>query len=98
MSVPIANQIACVRREITMRNWVYPRWVEKGRMNQEQADRELEAMIAVLATLQEVQRQREPLSDSTLVTMYAECPRSDAEMIEFARAIERAHGIGGGNE
>lgn len=39
---------------------------------------------------------RKPLLDSDIVTMYAECPRSDAEMIEFAREIERAHGIGGG--
>ena len=38
---------------------------------------------------------REPLPDHEIVTMYAECPRSDAEMIDFARAIERAHGIGG---
>lgn len=35
-----------------------------------------------------------PIPASELVTMYAESPTSDAEMIEFARAIERAHGIG----
>ena len=39
---------------------------------------------------------RKPLLASEIVTMYAENPSSDAEMIEFARAIERAHGIGGG--
>lgn len=59
-AVALADQIACVRREIALRNKVYPRWVEKGRIHQEQADREIEAMIAVLATLQEVQRLREP--------------------------------------
>lgn len=37
--------------------------------------------------------QRVPLPGHEIVTMYAECPRSDAEMIEFARAIEQAHGI-----
>lgn len=58
--VTIADQIACVRREIAVRSKVYPRWVESGRMKHDQADREVEAMIAVLATLQEVQRQREP--------------------------------------
>ncbi len=41
---------------------------------------------------------RKPLLDSDIVTMYAECPRSDAEMIEFAREVERAHGIVGGGE
>jgi hypothetical protein len=35
-----------------------------------------------------------PLLASDIVTMYDECPRCDADMIEFARAIERAHGIG----
>lgn len=59
-TVALADQIACVRREIALRNKVYPRWIEKGRMHQTQADREIETMIAVLATLQDVQRQREP--------------------------------------
>ena len=37
--------------------------------------------------------QRKPLLASDIVTMYDENPRSDSEMIEFARAIEAAHGI-----
>jgi len=37
--------------------------------------------------------QRKPLLASEIVTMYAECPTSDNDMIEFARAIEAAHGI-----
>ena len=36
--------------------------------------------------------QRKPLSNQKIIEMYNE-PRSDAEMIEFARAIEAAHGI-----
>jgi hypothetical protein len=40
--------------------------------------------------------QRKPLLASEIVTMYAECPTSDNDMIEFARAIEAAHGIKGG--
>ena len=36
--------------------------------------------------------QREPLTDEQIYEIYNE-PRSDAEMVEFARAIERAHGI-----
>ena len=35
---------------------------------------------------------REPLTDEQIYDMYNE-PRSDAEMLEFARAIEAAHGI-----
>lgn len=37
--------------------------------------------------------QREPLTEEEIYGMYSE-PSSDAEMVEFARAIERAHGIG----
>ena len=39
-------------------------------------------------------QQRQPLPAHEIVTMYAECPRSDSEMIDFARAVEQAHGIG----
>ena len=35
-------------------------------------------------------QQRKRLLASDIVTMYAECPTCDADMIDFARAIERA--------
>lgn len=54
--VPLAEQIWCVRREINMRERVYPRWVLARRMSQHQADRELAAMRAVLATLLELEQ------------------------------------------
>lgn len=38
--------------------------------------------------------QRKPLTEEEIYTLYSE-PCSDAEMVAFARAIERAHGIGG---
>ena len=41
--------------------------------------------------------QRKPLTEEEIYEMYNE-PRSDAEMVAFARAIERAHGIGGQDE
>ena len=50
--VPLAEQIACVTREIGMRRRVYPRWIQAGRMKQDEADREIARMEAVLATLQ----------------------------------------------
>jgi hypothetical protein len=46
----LADQITCVRREITLRRAVYPRRVASGRMSQASAERELELMRAVLAT------------------------------------------------
>lgn len=51
-TITIDEQIACVRREISMRERVYPRWVESGRLTQQKADAETNAMRAVLATLE----------------------------------------------
>lgn len=54
MQVPIEAQVRCVEREIKMRESVYPRWVESKRLTQRKADEEMEAMRAVLATLQTI--------------------------------------------
>lgn len=59
-SCSLSDQIACVRREVGMRERVYPRWIAAGNMTQAKADREIEAMKAVLATLVRLQEQREP--------------------------------------
>ena len=53
-TVPLDRQIACVRREVGMRRRVYPRWVASGKMTQEEADRQVEAMEAVQATLEQL--------------------------------------------
>jgi hypothetical protein len=47
----IDQQIACVIREIAMRERVYPAWIAKGKMKQEKAEHEIAAMRAVLHTL-----------------------------------------------
>ena len=48
---PLADQIACVKREIGFRRRVYARRVDSGSMTKAQAEREIAAMEAVLATL-----------------------------------------------
>ena len=48
----LVDQIRCVKREIAMRESVYPRWVSDKRMTQEKAEAELAAMRAVLKTLE----------------------------------------------
>ncbi len=50
-AVPLADQIACARRELALRRSVYPKWVRAGRMKQEEADREIVRMEAIVATL-----------------------------------------------
>lgn len=54
MNLPLSDQIACVKREIGLRERVYPRWIEKKRMSQQKADHEMEAMRAVLVSLEEI--------------------------------------------
>jgi hypothetical protein len=58
--ITIERQIAAVRREITMRKRVYPRWVSNGKMSERNADDELTAMEAVLATLERVKAAEKP--------------------------------------
>ena len=48
----IDEQIACVSREIAIRQSVYPKWVQAGKMTRNKMDYELECMLAVLFTLQ----------------------------------------------
>ena len=51
----LAEQIACVEREIRMRQRVYPHRIGTGKMSREDADREIDTMRRVLATLRKVQ-------------------------------------------
>lgn len=52
MEPSIEEQLACAKREVGMRERVYPRWVEAKRMTQAKADLELAAMRAIVATLE----------------------------------------------
>ena len=62
-SITLAEQIACVDRELGMRKRVYPRWVANGKLNQAAADLEMRRMEAVRSSLLRVQAElpdREP--------------------------------------
>lgn len=50
-TVPLAEQITCIRRELGLRRTVYAREVHFGRMRAADATREIRAMQAVLDTL-----------------------------------------------
>jgi hypothetical protein len=50
--VPIDDQVKCIERELKFRARVYARRVVEQKMSKAQADREIETMQAVLATLQ----------------------------------------------
>jgi len=49
---PLEAQIDCVKREIRMRELVYPGRVAKGKMKPGKCRQEIECMQAVLATLE----------------------------------------------
>lgn len=46
------EQLQAARRELAMRQRVYPGWVGKKRMTQEKADHEIECMKAIVETLE----------------------------------------------
>lgn len=52
MTINLSKQIACVRREIAMREKVYPGWTSRGKMRKSEAEYEIAAMRAVLETLE----------------------------------------------
>lgn len=53
-AVSIDAQINECRRELAMRERVYPRWVEGGQINQDTADARIAIMKAIIATLEGV--------------------------------------------
>lgn len=59
MIISLAQQIACVRRELALRHRAYPRWVMLGKMKGAEADKEIAAMQAVHDTLVEVAKDAE---------------------------------------
>jgi len=50
--IPLADQIACVRREIDMRGSGYAHRIRNGKMTEAEAEREKARMAAVLGTLE----------------------------------------------
>ena len=61
--ISLARQIRCVERELSFRKRVYGKRVFEGRMKQKDADEEIEAMTAVLATLQDLTQPDLPLGE-----------------------------------
>lgn len=50
------DQIACLARELALRRNVYPKWVAKGKMRQEEADREIALMETALQSVKAFQQ------------------------------------------
>lgn len=54
LPITLAEMIAEVHREISVRRHVYINLVNKGRLKQDEADRRIRVMEAVLATLSQL--------------------------------------------
>lgn len=52
MSIGIDEQIACAKRELALRQRVYPAFVDRKKITADKASYEIEAMKAVLKTLE----------------------------------------------
>lgn len=62
--LPLADQIWCAKRELAMRERVYPKWVADGRMEQAKAAEELAGMRSIIQTL-EVLAHKEAMTPKT---------------------------------
>jgi hypothetical protein len=53
LNITDADLVRCAERELRLRRRVYPRQVANGKMSQEDADHETEAMSTILALFRE---------------------------------------------
>jgi hypothetical protein len=49
--VDLNDLLGCCRRELALRQRVYPKWVDKGTMSEKKAEQELELMRSVVEFL-----------------------------------------------
>ena len=52
--ISLATQLNCARRELALRRSAYPGWIAKGKMTPAQADAEINAMAAIVETLEKL--------------------------------------------
>ena len=57
----LSEQITCIARELKIRQRVYSKWVDTGKMQARVSENEISAISAVLATLQEFESKEEGL-------------------------------------
>lgn len=53
-AISSADKLACAKRELRMREQVYPRWIAQGRIKEAQARHELAVMRAIIDDYQKL--------------------------------------------
>lgn len=61
MTVPIADQIKEIERELVLRERAFPQFVARGNKTQAEADQQMDRMRAALATLKWVEKHQDRL-------------------------------------
>lgn len=54
-AVTLQNQIDELKRELAMRERLYPQWIDKGTLTQDKADKQVAALRASLELIEELQ-------------------------------------------
>lgn len=85
MSINLEQQIKCVRRELALRQNVYPKWVATGKKKKDDADHEIAAMQAVHDTLMAVKDREDATAAARLPT--PEPPPPDHDNIRGDRLL-----------
>ena len=85
---PLGEMIACIDRELGMREKVYPRWVEAGKLTPAKAARELVLMRAVRERLLVAEAEHTVLSG--LGMKHGIAHRHLQAMVEEAGALVRS--------
>jgi len=60
--ITLAEQLAEARRELALRRSAYPAWVKAGKLNAGEAHYQLQAMQAIVRTLQRLDVEQRQLS------------------------------------
>jgi hypothetical protein len=50
----IIDLVECAKRELALRQRVYPKWVASGRLDARKADHEIECMKAIVSRLEKI--------------------------------------------
>lgn len=50
----IADLVECAKRELALRQRVYPKWIASGKLDPRKADHEIECMQAIASRLEKI--------------------------------------------
>jgi len=85
------RMIKCVGREIGLRKNVYPKFVKRGKMTQEEANDEIKAMEAVYIFLRSIERVIERSADLSDFLVYPEKGKSTGQQDLFEGTERPVH-------